>query len=368
MATYSIRPGAEQPAGRGLLPTIRQPWLPFYYIHSCFPAAFACSVAQTHGAAGSSATPFLPSGSACQFGSFCPPTDNFTFSPFLTRSHSPDRPGWSLWPVPPFPLPSHFHLSRPGCRSRLTGRSRLISSFLLLPSPFFLFSPLTLSPLLPPRARRPPWEIQSDLADALPSWIHKRFYWPPARREQAASTGESRCASFSRWRTTLVYLCLAVPRLGSPLELRWTSLLHCRALSRLRPELSGFWEDSETARRDRPRFTSAFSHQDQWWLIKLRLRSPPSGNTRRFTRMHTSTFSLLGAFPSLPYTYPFLPLLPSPPRHSSRVYTQWHSAQSPKLSLWPLVTGIHPIPSAGSVSDGFPSSCMRLYTPNYLLV
>ena len=49
------------------------------------------------------------------------------------------------------------------------GRSRLISSFLLLPSPFFLFSPLTLSPLLPRRARRPPWEIQSDLADALPS-------------------------------------------------------------------------------------------------------------------------------------------------------------------------------------------------------
>ena len=38
----------------------------------------------------------------------------------------------------------------------------------------------------------------------------------------------------------------------------------------------------------------------------------------------------------------------------SRVYTQWHLAQSPRLSLWPLVTGIHPIPSAGSVSDGFP--------------
>ena len=36
---------------------------------------------------------------------------------------------------------------------------------------------------------------------------------------------------------------------------------------------------------------------------------------------------------------------------SSRVCTQWHIAQSPKPSLWPLVTGIYPIPSAGSVSD-----------------
>ena len=71
-------------------------------------------MAQTRGAAGSSATSFLPSGSACQFRSFCPPTFNFTFSPFITVSHSPDRPGWLLWPVPPFPLPSHFHLSRPG--------------------------------------------------------------------------------------------------------------------------------------------------------------------------------------------------------------------------------------------------------------
>ena len=41
-------------------------------------------------------------------------------------------------------------------------------------------------------------------------------------------------------RTTLAYLCLAVPRLGSSLELRWTLLLHCRALSRVRLELSGF--------------------------------------------------------------------------------------------------------------------------------
>ena len=36
---------------------------------------------------------------------------------------------------------------------------------------------------------------------------------------------------------------------------------------------------------------------------------------------------------------------------SSRVYTQWHMAQSPEPSLWPLVTGIYPIPSAGSASD-----------------
>ena len=78
-------------------------------------------------------------------------------------------------------------------------------------------------------------------------------------------------------------------------------------------------------------------------VVKLRLRSPPSGNTRPFTRMHTSTFSLVGAFPSLPYT-PFPPSssLPSTPlvtrihsmalRHSHRnfpcglseqVYTQY---------------------------------------------
>ena len=104
------------------------------------------------------------------------------------------------------------------------------------------------------------------------------------------------------------------------------------------------------------------------WKTGAAVKDLHRSNTRRFTWMHTSTFSLLGAFLFLPYTYPFLPLLLSPPRHSSRVYSQWHSTQSPKLSLWPLVTGIHPIPSAGSVSDGFSSSCMRLYTPNYLLV
>ena len=45
-------------------------------------------------------------------------------------------------------------------------------------------------------------------------------------------------------------------------------------------------------------------------------------------------------------------VLPSFPRAtSSRVYAQWHMAQSLKPSLWPLVTGIYPIPSAGSVYD-----------------
>ena len=47
---------------------------------------------------------------------------------------------------------------------------------------------------------------------------------------------------------------------------------------------------------------------------------------------------------------------------SSRVYTQWHMAQSPKPSLWPLVTGIYPIPSAGSVSDDFFLS-LHAFTP-----
>ena len=50
------------------------------------------------------------------------------------------------------------------------GRSRLVFSFYLPPLPLSpSFPPYSLSLLLPPRARRPPWEIQSDLADALPS-------------------------------------------------------------------------------------------------------------------------------------------------------------------------------------------------------
>ena len=57
---------------------------------------------------------------------------------------------------------------------------------------------------------------------------------------------------------------------------------------------------------------------------------------------------------SLPLYHVYIPysVLPSFPRAtSSRVYTQWHMAQSLKPSLWPLVTGIYPIPSAGSVYD-----------------
>ena len=47
---------------------------------------------------------------------------------------------------------------------------------------------------------------------------------------------------------------------------------------------------------------------------------------------------------------------------SSRVYTQWHMAPSLKPSLWPLVTGIYPIPSAGSVHDDlFPF--LHAFTP-----
>ena len=57
---------------------------------------------------------------------------------------------------------------------------------------------------------------------------------------------------------------------------------------------------------------------------------------------------------SLPLYHVYIPysVLPSfPCATSSRVYTQWHMAQSLKPSLWPLVTGIYPIPSAGSVYD-----------------
>ena len=48
---------------------------------------------------------------------------------------------------------------------------------------------------------------------------------------------------------------------------------------------------------------------------------------------------------------PYSVLSSFPRATSSRVYTQWHMAQSLKPSLWPLVTGIYPIPSAGSVYD-----------------
>jgi len=89
-------------------------------------------------------------------------------------------------------------------------------------------------------------------------------------------TGESGCASFSRSWITMVGHCLAVLRLGLPLELRGTLLCHCRALSRLRPELSGFWEDSETTSSGpTPSHFRCFSPRPV--VVKLRLRSPPSG-------------------------------------------------------------------------------------------
>ena len=68
---------------------------------------------------------------------------------------------------------------------------------------------------------------------------------------------------------------------------------------------------------------------------------------------------------SLPLYHVYIPCSDLPSflhATSSRVYTQWHLALSPKPSRWPLVTGIYPIPSAGSVSD---VSCMRLSTLNY---
>ena len=82
-------------------------------------------------------------------------------------------------------------------------------------------------------------------------------------------------------------------------------------------------------------------------MVKLRLRSPLSGTANSFTRMPKfSTCCLLTPYPCIMCTYPILSSLTS-----SRVYTQWHMAQSLKPSLWPLVTGIYPIPSAGSVYD-----------------
>ena len=90
-------------------------------------------------------------------------------------------------------------------------------------------------------------------------------------------------------------------------------------------------------------------------MVKLRLRSPLSGTAISFTRMPTFvTFCLLAPYPSITFTYPILSSLLSstPPRHE--YILNGKMAQSPKPSLWPLVTGIYPIPSAGSVSDDLP--------------
>ena len=85
-------------------------------------------------------------------------------------------------------------------------------------------------------------------------------------------------------------------------------------------------------------------------MVKLRLRSPLSGTANSFTRMPKfSTCCLLTPYPCMYIPYSVLPSFPR--ATSSRVYTQWHMAQSLKPSLWPLVTGIYPIPSAGSVYD-----------------
>ena len=163
-----------------------------------------------------------------------------------------------------------------------------------------------------------------------------------ALQDEATSTGESGCASFSRWRTTLAYLCLAVPRLGSSLELRWTLLLPCRALSRLRLELSGFWEDSETFCRDRLRFTAAFFTKTR--VVKLRLRSPLSGITT--VSLGCSGFNFLLTPLSLVshahtlFCPPFFP-----PRH--------------------LVTSIYSM-AHGAVIETFPVASRYRYIPNTL--
>ena len=77
----------------------------------------------------------------------------------------------------------------------------------------------------------------------------------------------------------------------------------------------------------------------------LRLRSPPSGNTRRFTRMHTPTSSWLLVFSPSSDTYPFLFLLPSPPSH--------------------LVTSIYSM-ALGTVTGTFPVASRYRYIPNTL--
>ena len=94
--------------------------------------------------------------------------------------------------------------------------------------------------------------------------------------------------------------------------------------------------------RDRLRFTAALFTKTR--VVKLRLRSPLSGIANCFTRMFKLT-----TFCHMHMPYSVLPSFLH--ATSSRVYTQWHMAQSPKPSLWPLVTGIYPIPSAGSVYD-----------------
>ena len=98
--------------------------------------------------------------------------------------------------------------------------------------------------------------------------------------------------------------CLAVPRLPVPCHYDWLrrlavlrfyvfggghgSLLRpCRVLPAVQDHLSGFWEDSETFCRDRPRFTAALFTKSR--VVKLRLRSPLSGIANCFTRMFKLT-------------------------------------------------------------------------------
>ena len=73
-------------------------------------------------------------------------------------------------------------------------------------------------------------------------------------------------------------------------------------------------------------------------VVKLRLRSPP-GTVHSDAQFNHLLFtnSLLLCHMHIPYSVlsSFLHAT------SSRVYTQWHMAQSPKPSLWPLVSGIY---------------------------
>ena len=165
-----------------------------------------------------------------------------SYSFLATHSHTflPSFPcikaGLSLWQVSPITTP----LSHP---------------LILYPVLSRLSPPLT-SFLLPPRARRAPWEIQSDLADALPWSIHKWSCWQHVRRGLQVSV---------HWRVWLCFILQITNYLGWIAWLCFALASHCNFVERYFVTVELFhvaeqnWVDSERTLRRPPLFHSLLS-------------------------------------------------------------------------------------------------------------
>ena len=79
-------------------------------------------------------------------------------------------------------------------------------------------------------------------------------------------------------------------------------------------------------------WTPASTGYDSCGMVKLRLRSPPSGNTRRFTRMQTPTSSLLLVLIHTPSCFFFPPLQAT--RHECILNGTRHSHRNPVASRY----------------------------------